>query len=216
LFIAKKENNSIDRKPFEASSAIAIFIAALLHILMCFAFAKFNRPVDFEICIKLITGAKFEGNEIATISSSLPYTSIYFVLLYLLSFIFGKLIQWFVFRTNPYKSSPLAFDTPWYYELKGKISENRDAEFIKISCLEENKDGAFLYYGILEDFYLTKDGDLDRLSISEVSRRRLSDDDNLEKTDTDRFYQIKGDRLILKYSQLKNINIEYLYVSMIK
>lgn len=132
---------------------------------------------------------------------------------------------------NPYKSSCLAFDTPWYYELKGKISGEKDAQIIKLSCLQDLKDGSYLYYGILEDFYLDKNGQLDRIILSDVYRRKIDKDKiesttkivdenakdftsiNNENEQKDRLYQIEGDRLILKYNNLANINIEYLYVT---
>ena len=116
----------------------------------------------------------------------------------------------------PYNSSIGAFDTPWYYELKAKISEQSNAQMIKVSCLQELKSSAYLYYGILEDFYLDKSGQLDRIVISDAFRRKLEDDDpynSEQKPEKSRFYQIKGDRLVLKYSTLINLNIEYLYVT---
>lgn len=71
----------------------------------------------------------------------------------------------------------MAFDTPWYYELKGKLSETKDAQIIKISCLVESNNVSLLYYGILEDFHLDIDGQLNRIVLSDVLRRPLDADD---------------------------------------
>ena len=72
---------------------------------------------------------------------------------------------------------------------------------------------SFLYYGVLEDFYLASSGQLDRVVLSDAMRRPIELDKPLS-TDSSvaRFYEIKGDRLILKYEDIKNINIEYLYI----
>ncbi|MGE6106049.1 hypothetical protein ACLHZT_20965, partial [Aeromonas veronii] len=69
----------------------------------------------------------------------------------------------------------------------------------------------FAYYGFLDDFYLDQDGQLDRIVLFDVYRRDIKSDDNGENN-TERYYQIKGDRLILKYSQIINMNLEYLYI----
>jgi len=59
----------------------------------------------------------------------------YFSSAFVLVFISGKVFQKIIFALNPYKSSIFSFDTPWYYELKGKLSETQDAQLIKLSCL---------------------------------------------------------------------------------
>lgn len=108
-----------------------------------------------------------------------------------------------------------------HYELKGKLSETKDAQIIKISCLVESNNASLLYYGILEDFHLDIDGQLNRIVLSDVLRRPLdADDAQFDEPLNDepslgvssRFYEIKGDRLMLKYDDIKNINIEYLYI----
>ena len=126
----------------------------------------------------------------------------------------GKIAQSLIFKLNPYKSSLLAFDTPWYYELTGKLSDKKDAQLIKLSCLVESKNISFLYYGVLEDFYLNGDGQLDRVVLSDAMRRPIENDErSLEDEQQKRFYEIKGDRIILKYDDIKNVNIEYLYMA---
>ena len=84
----------------------------------------------------------------------------------------------------------------------------------------DSNGSSFLYYGVLEDFYLDSSGQLNRVVLSDAMRRPIeSDDSNSSFTSTysssnatTRFYDIKGDRLILKYEDIKNINIEYLYI----
>lgn len=210
------ENTSIERKPFDISSSIAFFYALIIHAL----FIKFVIPlwgynVNYDICIKLITGVKsLSQDELQIIQSSISIIALYFFAIFSLSFLFGKIFQKIIFFFNPYKSSKLSFNTPWYYELKGKLSATNDAQLIKLSCLVDSKDLSFLYYGILEDFYLDSHGQLDRIVLSDSSRREIqADNPSSETSDDARFYEIKGDRLILKYEDIKNINIEYIYIS---
>jgi hypothetical protein len=66
----------------------------------------------------------------------------------------------------------------------------------------------------LEDFYLTDSGNLDRIIFSSVVRRQLIADETLTEGDeteseTLRFYEISGDRLVFKYHDITSLNIEY-------
>ncbi|MDW2193153.1 hypothetical protein [Vibrio sp. 1641] len=219
----RKENTTLERKPFEASSASALMCALFLQLIYGYVVHTSIMPIDFALCIKLMTGVKLTNGDIEALSPDVGYISSYFIGLYVISFVSGKLLQNILFKLNPYKSSRFAFDTPWYYELKGKLSSDADAEIIKVSCLLDTKEGSFLYYGYLDDFYLDQDGQLDRLVLFDVYRRDIKADDNStpeednatqneDNSESGRYYQVKGQRLILKYNQIINLNIEYLYI----
>lgn len=211
----KVENTSIEKKPFDVSSSLAFFYALMLHVFLIGIFTPIiGHNINYEICLKLLTGSKSISElELRAISNNIAYIVLYFASSFLSAYIFGKLFQKLILHFNPYKSSKYAFETPWYYELKGKLSETKNAQLIKLSCLVESKNTAFLYYGVLEDFYLDSNGQLDRVVLSDAIRRPIESDElEFTNTSTARFYEIKGDRLILKYEDIKNINIEYLYI----
>ena len=93
-----------------------------------------------------------------------------------------------------------------------------------------NIDGdSYIYYGTLDAFYFNDEGQLDRLILIGVARRKLNadyqtqgseivlDNNTQEQSEKEslpgpRFYDIEGDRFIIKYEEIKNINIEYYYV----
>lgn len=211
----KLENTSIEKKPFDVSSSLAFFYALILHVFLIAVVVPLSgNEINYDICIKLLTGSKsISASDLGAISGNITKIILYFSSSFLLSYVFGKFFQKIIFYFNPYKSSKYAFDTPWYYELTGKLSETQDAELIKLSCLVESKNTSFLYYGVLEDFYLDSNGQLNRVVLSGAMRRPIESDDSESTTPpTTRFYEIKGDRLILKYEDIKNINIEYLYI----
>ncbi|MFL7018031.1 hypothetical protein [Vibrio cyclitrophicus] len=208
----RTENTTLDKKPFEASSASALMCALFLQLIYASFINFLIKEIDFTLCIKILTGVKLTQSDLESLSPDVGFIGIYFVGLYLASYVVGKVLQKVVFSLNPYKSSLLAFDTPWYYELKGKLSSESDAQIIKVSCLLDTKDGSYLYYGFLDDFYLDQDGQLDRIVLFDVYRRDISNDDSGGEGGGDRYYQIKGERLILKYNQIINLNIEYLYI----
>ncbi|MCK8123867.1 hypothetical protein MTF66_02575 [Pseudoalteromonas sp. 2CM39R] len=211
----KIENTNIEKKPFDVSSSLAFFYALILHCFLIYVLVPLSGSgVNFELCIKLLTSSKtLSDTDLEVINRSIPRVLLYFASSFILAYLFGKLVQWGVFKLNPYKSSKFSFDTPWYYELKGKLSDTQDAQIIKLSCLVESKNTAFLYYGLLEDFYLDSNGQLDRVVLSDAMRRPIESDDGSQSSSPQRFYEIKGDRLMLKYEDIKNINIEYLYIT---
>ncbi|MCG7964046.1 MAG: hypothetical protein N0E54_15205, partial [Candidatus Thiodiazotropha taylori] len=108
------------------------------------------------------------------------------------------------------------FDTPWFYLLKGFNDEGDEADFVKLAVTVKQVEATYLYYGILEDFYLTDSGNLDRIILSSVVRRQLvaddasADQENAEQPgEAHRFYEISGDRLVFKYKDITSLNIEY-------
>ncbi|EJL6524634.1 hypothetical protein RDG66_12145 [Vibrio cholerae] len=209
----RKENTTLEKKPFEASSASAIVIALFLQLLYASFVHHVWYPINFVICLKILTGVRLTNEDISALVPHIGRIGSYFAVLYILSHILGKILQQLMFYFNPYKSSMFAFDTPWYYELKGSLSPDNDAQIIKISALQDTNEGTFLYYGYLDDFYLDKNGQLDRLVLFDVYRRDVKkDDDGCDGDEHERYYRIKGDRLILKYDNIHNLNIEYLYI----
>jgi len=223
----KVENTTIEKKTFDVSSSLAFFYALLIHAFLIATLSVLTSfEISYEICLKLLTGSKsISQAELIAIEKNVPQIFYYFSSAFVLAFISGKVFQKIIFALNPYKSSRFSFDTPWYYELKGKLSETQDAQLIKLSCLVDAKNSSFLYYGILEDFYLDSGGQLNRIVLSNVQRRYIELDDadallhkiNNKQPESDhsqeRFYKIKGNRLILKYEDIRNINIEYLYIT---
>jgi hypothetical protein len=109
------------------------------------------------------------------------------------------------------------FDTPWFYLLKGFNDEGDGADFVKLAVTVQQVEATYLYYGILEHFFLTETGNLDRIVLSAVVRRKLVDDDAIPSepsaegtvSEVERFYEISGDRLVLKYHDITSLNIEY-------
>lgn|GEM_PF-1541073 len=214
----RRENTNLEKIPFSSASARALVSSGIIHLILLSIVHQFILPVDFSVSIKLITGAKLTDSDISGLQVDVVNIVFYFLSTYIVAYILGKFLQIAVLKFSPYKSSKFAFDTPWYYELKGKLSEEADAEIIKISCLVNSGECAYLYYGYLQDFYLDDSGQLDRLVLSDVYRRNIQDDEDLPigkiagDQQDQRFYQIKGDRLVLKYDKVVNLNIEYLYM----
>ncbi|MCH1927086.1 hypothetical protein L9G74_13630 [Shewanella sp. C32] len=205
----KKEGHRLEQKPFEISSAGGVLSSFIFHFIYASAIDNYYK-INFKLCISIVTGEKLTSKNIDNLISNSHLIFFYFITSYIIAYVLGKLSQKIRLYLNPYKISAFAYDTPWYYELKGKVSEELSSQIIKVSCLAVIGSESFLYYGYLEDFYLDKTGQLDRIVLSDVYRRNIKNDDKGEKDE--RFYAIKGARLILKYSIIHNINIEYIEI----
>ena len=82
-----------------------------------------------------------------------------------------------------------------------------------ISAIVEVAKDAVLYVGVLDDFFFDSDGNLDRLILQSVARRPLSADKNTAPPEgaasDERFYDIDGDSFVLRYQDVKTLNVQY-------
>ena len=80
---------------------------------------------------------------------------------------------------------------------------------------------AYLYTGVLVEYFLDDQGQLNRLVLASAARRPLSDDQASEGgadqgqplVDEERFYPIEGDYFVLRYSEVLTLNVRYLDLS---
>lgn len=116
----------------------------------------------------------------------------------------------------------LRFNNEWYYLLSGRIlnfpdwygSEAGKVAKVQVDVVVETKEGSVLYCGLLDEFYLSKDG-LDRICLSQTFRRRLDQDapnqteKQIDRQFDGRYYKMPGDLFVIPYSQIRNINLTY-------
>ncbi|CAJ2826876.1 DUF6338 family protein [Burkholderia pseudomallei] len=107
-------------------------------------------------------------------------------------------------------------DAPWNYLFRGIDVTTSKPDAIVVAALVTLKDTTLLYTGLLVDYELTANGDLDRIMIANAARRRLNDDakgsdaDRMSPSNIERFYPIEGDCLVLRSSEITTLNIKYL------
>ena len=118
------------------------------------------------------------------------------------------------------------FENYWYYLLRGEIlgfnvprAEVKLPDGVYVSAVVEQAKESFLYWGILYNFGLNSNGELDRLLLVLAHRRPLSKDrhlgQSLDETSglvDERFYEIRGDFLLVRYDQVKTLNLDYFWL----
>ncbi|WP_160160785.1 hypothetical protein [Legionella sainthelensi] len=83
---------------------------------------------------------------------------------------------------------------------------------IVVSAVLEVAGQGYLYRGELEDFYFDREGGLERLILRNASRRKIENDKTAPENAAieNRFYPIDGTYFVLKYSQITNLNVQFL------
>ena len=130
------------------------------------------------------------------------------------------------------------FNNPWYYSFRGeseliqlfdsgllgkhdwssqKIDQHLDGITVYVAAVVSLNSADYLYLGELSEFYFGPNGELDRIVLSSVYRRRLENDTPARGSarssqHRDTFYRIAGNHLILSAKDMRNINVQYLHV----
>jgi hypothetical protein len=93
---------------------------------------------------------------------------------------------------------------------------------VYFSAVVDHASGSYLYRGIVYDFTFDRDGSLDTIVLTDAHRRRLTDD--REESDPtppvgpaqpdQRYYEIRGDFLVLRYAEIRTLNLDYFAVTL--
>lgn len=183
-----------------------------------------GTDVDVSLLIRLVSQvSSVSSAEFNTIESSLLLFSVYNIITCSFGFLSGKLFRNFVAKNNwDIKYHSLRFNNEWYYLLSGRIidfpgnvGDSRNINMVRVDVLSESQGNTIIYSGILREFYLSKADGLDRIYLTNVYRRKLTDDSPRELTAPieqefdDRYYKMPGDIFVIPYQQIRNINITY-------
>jgi hypothetical protein len=121
------------------------------------------------------------------------------------------------------------FDNYWYYMLTGEVldfrenaGEGRSVDGVYFSAVVDHASGSYLYRGIVSDFTFDRDGALDTVVLTDAHRRKLVDDreereppPHIGPSEPDeRYYEIRGDFLVLRYAEIRTLNLDYFAVTL--
>jgi hypothetical protein len=214
-----QENTLLDYQPFARRTIWGILTAFILQIiwLVCLHVFTFYQT-DFLALLTLLASVSSQNDLYvqavkATADHSVVIMS-YFISLYLFAFISGCFLRWvvrkFKWDQKGIFASFVRFESEWYYLFKGYTWQISNLEGVIVSATTELASQGYLYIGLLKDFSLNKEGDLDYLILTEASRRLIEKDKNSEKQNTEHFYPIDGDCFVLKYQEIKTLNISFI------
>lgn len=208
----------------------AIVLASILHALWSAAAALIGSPIDFKSVLMLVTGAY--GHEevyferaFSALTDNSSKVFVYFASLYLIAAAFGYVSHLAVRKLGLDRTTRiLRFNNPWFYLLSGEITQfkgspyaDEEVDGVLLTTIVHHTDGDYLYRGLVVDFFFDNEGALDRVLLTLAARRKLADDRKPEEEigspeSEARYYVIDGDYLVLKYSEMTTINVDYFFV----
>lgn len=222
--------------PLTSESVKIIIATVLLHGLWVgmaniLGQTFFNFRVDLSSALFFIMGDYSTAADLRRAMRALidyPYpVMLYFLSLYAFAALSGLALHRFVRGANlDIKYRSLRFNNEWHYLLYGEImsfpeSQHDPVPMIDgtiISAVLEGNEQGFLYVGVLVDYFFDRDGNLDRLLLRKVCRRNITADrpegeePKPHYWEDARYYQIDGDYFMLRYADIKNLNVKYLVI----
>lgn len=203
---------------------VALLIAPPIHLTLCAVLVFLNQPApDLHAVFVLLSGQFDKGADFTRTIDTLigaPWrVSLYFLLASFVGLALGSLAQQLVRRTElDRRFGPLHFGNDWHYLFNGEItSDVPRPDAVVVSTTVEHSGQTYLYVGFLRDYAVDRDGELKRLHLKSVVRRRIGDDRTPDQQQhmpdrTGRFYPITGDELVILTRDVRTINVRYLYI----
>ena len=185
------------RKNFRPTLSDEIFwsvIPAFFIQLIALSFLKLFgiQPAVKDIYLMVIGSADINFK---LIYDGLGLFLIYSFLLLVFSYLAGASARHIVSHYKlDLKYNILKVNNEWYYLFSGKLAQSK-VDLIQLDVLVHSSKGTTLYSGILEDYFLNKDGGIDRLYLIKVYR--------------DTKYEMPGDFFVVFGKDILNINLSY-------
>ncbi len=101
----------------------------------------------------------------------------------------------------------LRIPNDWFYILSGREFGAEDCGLVFVWALVDVGGVSMIYRGILTEYFPCEAGGLESIALAE-SERALFKADGVTET----FVGIVGDTFVLKYSEIKNLNLQFVYV----
>lgn len=210
-----------DYTPLTHKTIISLFATVVFPFIWTPLFIKITSyEINFSKLLEIVAGQNINQLLQSITLSDLSYFCIYIITIYIFAFVVGVILNKLIkgFKLDA-KFKMLKLESPWYYLLKGYDWEIGEPDLIIITATVELAGKGYLYNGYLENYYLDKNGELDRLILTNTRRRNIKNDHRSEKHGEktaksldDRFYPIDGHNFVLKYSDIKSLNIQFLKI----
>ncbi|MBS0351200.1 MAG: hypothetical protein JSR33_08460, partial [Proteobacteria bacterium] len=156
-------------------------VTIILHTLGLWALINiFHYSLDgWQLLLILISGGsgkEFTAAVASVTAHHLFLISSYLLIIYAVAYLCGKALRFLINRFQLDKFSVFEIDSPWYYLFKSYDWQDGKPSGVRIAATLEMGGKCFLYVGILETFFLTAEGNIDRLVLTNAMRRKITKD----------------------------------------
>jgi hypothetical protein len=219
------ERLSLDYSPFGAVVSEAVVWALALHLLwLGAAWLLAGRVLRPELLFLLLSSdAAAQSHALQQVAEQAGPVGGYLASLIAFAHLGPTALRALIVRFGWDRAgSPAArlfrfHEAPWYYLLSGAdFAPGQRPDFIAVSAIVDVATRPMLYTGILDDYFVDRDGQLDRLILQDVMRRPLDADkpvgagSGAVPLGESRFYRVDGDYFVLRYAEAITLNIEYI------
>jgi hypothetical protein len=213
-------------RPLAEQILSGIVTAGALHILWFWIASCLKETINLRVLVMFLLGSF--GHDDEHFNDALDVLvrhplkiALYFSSLYVFAALAGLAVRGLVrWMRWDHKYRFLRFNNEWYYLLSGEIHSFQETPDIEgetkgvyLTTVVHHSNVDYLYTGFVIDYFFDRNGNLDRVILDEVARRRLSDDKSEEMKEHEeaaRFYEIEGHYFVLRYSEMCTINLDYL------
>lgn len=223
--IGRKTSDPVGQAGITWAWLVALLIAPIIHLGLSAVLVAVHLalPPDLHSIFVLLSGQFEDKADFSRTIDSVIGTpwriTLYFLLAALVGLALGRLAQLLVRGTElDRRFGSLHFGNDWHYLFNGEI--RRDVprpDAVVVAATVEHAGQCYLYVGYLRDYAVDRDGELKRLHMNSVVRRRIGDDrepgqkQQIPDT-TGRFYPITGDELVIIFKDVRTLNVRYLYI----
>ena len=178
-----------------------------------------SANVNFDVLFRLLAGEYGkDGAEFSHLSNNMYQyihrIAVYFICILLIAELFGILLRKIVWNYKLDVRIPTLFRyrNRWLYLLTGRDQLHlEDPHITVVDALTELGSGTKLYRGLVVGFTSNENGDLEDLYLGDTFRGKF-----VELASGEQLFDwqdIPGDFFILKYEDIKNLNISFLPAS---
>lgn len=223
--IGRRTSDPVGQAGITWTWLVALLVAPVIHLALTAALVWLHvaLPPDLHATFVLLSG-QFEDHAdfsrtIGSIIGAPWRVTLYFIVAALAGLTLGRLAQWLVRGTElDRRFGSLHFGNDWHYLFNGEIqSDQPRPDAVVVAATVEHAGHCYLYVGYLRDYAVDRDGELKRLHMNSVVRRRIGDDREPGQPQhmpdrTGRFYPITGDELVIIFRDVRTLNVRYLYI----
>lgn len=232
------QRSPVTLNPIREEISRGVVWALFIHPVALYVLGLFGKTPDATALLGLVLKQAPASLAVANEDHLLHWVA-YLVGINLVALLVGAGAHTFVRRRYlDLRYDWLRFNNEWHYLFSGEARifaidqlerdfesiqafiESDDLDFVFVSVVIEQGDGPILYWGTLSDFFFDANGVLESIVLEDAQRRRLNseeddvDSDAATPVNDDRFYPIRGNYLVIRYADVKTLNLEYLRIEL--
>lgn len=209
---SRPERTAPDATPFGRVLATSVLLALPLNALWVWLAGRVSAyAIDWQAFLMLMAGTRSPSDALFARAVAAPEGPFFYLMsLCVFAWFAGYLAREAIQRFDlDRRHAGLRMDAPWYYLFACRLDDAPEPDAVIVSAVVEIGPEAYIYMGRLDSYFFTPEGQPDRLVLSSVSRRKLSDDRPPGSGQPERFYAIDGDYFVLRYAETKTLNVFY-------